>query len=121
MALRDGCRGAPGANLLFARPILPACVLFRAQAQLTELLTAYNWTEVWFDGGVDTNVNPLVGPVVQQRGRHLVCHSCLNFSQDAQSMSPPLSIVTAVLRSHAHWAWSFCRCEPGLRNSVDGQ
>lgn len=42
--------------------------------------------ELWFDGGVDTNINPRIAPVVQKYGRKLMCHSCTNFTQDFWGM-----------------------------------
>lgn len=52
------------------------------RAQLTELLRnpKYgNWTEVWFDAGVEGDVNPLVGPTVRALAPTAVCHSCAGF------------------------------------------
>eukprot|EP00730_Choanoeca_flexa_P005344 TRINITY_DN11927_c0_g8_i1.p1 TRINITY_DN11927_c0_g8~~TRINITY_DN11927_c0_g8_i1.p1 ORF type:complete len:500 (+),score=78.50 TRINITY_DN11927_c0_g8_i1:22-1500(+) len=56
--------------------------------QLKELLDmSDDWIEIWFDGGVETGINPSIAPVVQQLGRKAMCHSCVNFTQDENDPS----------------------------------
>ena len=63
-----------------------------ALAQLAELHLYESdghgpWSEVWFDGSVNTILTPKVGSFVKQNFPNAVCHSCVNFSQTGSGSS----------------------------------
>jgi alpha-L-fucosidase len=63
-------------------PLTQAQYAASAGAQLEELQSGYGpWFEVWFDGGIDLQATPELGPLVRGLFPSALCHSCPGFSE----------------------------------------